>query len=269
MASELLEDISEKLTEEQGISVKKGEENGFEYTLVRVLSERGSSIIGRDIGSYYTLTLPEGNFDRRSCVKPLTGFLRGLVGQGSVLIAALGNPDITPDALGPLTAERILVTRHLRIASPKMFGSLRETILCRPGVLSMSGIESAQQIRAAAELTRPDCVIVIDALAGRDVSMLCRSIQIADTGISPGSGVGNDRQRISRGTLGIPVISVGVPTVADAFDEREDKKAGAMFVTPRDIDFRVRRLSRIIADAVNTALQPSLSREELISLTEE
>ena len=268
MASELLEDISEKLGEERGICVKRGEENGFLYTLVRVLNEKGAALIGRDVGSYFTLELPEGNFDLRRCIRPLANFLRGLTGQGSVLVAALGNPDITPDALGPLTAERILVTRHLRIASPKTFGDLRETSLCRTGVLSMGGIETAQQIKAAAEITKPECVIVIDALAGRSVPLLCRSIQIADTGISPGSGVGNNRERISRGTLGIPVISVGVPTVAEACEPNGDKKAGAMFVTPRDIDFRVRKLSRIIAGAVNTALHPTLTWEEIEELTE-
>lgn len=269
LASELLEDISEKTGGEHGISVKKSTENGFDCTLVRVLNENGSALLGRDIGSYFTLELPEGSFTAKECIKPLSAFLSTLVGHGSVLVSALGNPDITPDALGPLTAERILVTRHLRIASPKLFAHLRETSLCRAGVLSMGGIESAQQIKAAAEITHPDCIIVIDALAGRNVSMLCRSIQISDTGISPGSGVGNNRERISRGTLGIPVISIGVPTVTDAFIDKGDNKEGAMFVTPRDIDLRVRKLSRIIACAINTALQPTLSAEEIEELTEE
>ena len=266
MAAELLADVAEELSEKNGISVKKGRENGFEYTLVRILNEKGASLIGRDIGSYYTLTLPEGRFDIHECAKPAAAFLRTLLDEGSILTAMLGNPDITPDALGPLTAERILVTRHLRIASPKMFGHLRETSLCRTGVLSMGGIESAQQIKAAVSITQPEAVIVVDAFAGREVSMLCRSIQISDTGISPGSGVGNSRERISRGTLGIPVISIGVPTVADAFSESEGEP---MFVTPRDIDARVRRLSRLIAEIINTALQPALSADELNMLTED
>ena len=185
-----------------------------------------------------------------------------------VLLAALGNPDITPDALGSLAAGQLLVTEHLKRSNPASFAAFRGTLLCRPGVLGTSGVESARQIRALCQETGPDLVIAIDALAGADLQLLCRSVQICNTGIAPGSGVGNAREALDRETLGVPVLALGVPTVVDASALSPDPELKGMFVTPRSIDSQVRACGRLIAWGVNLALHEGLSIEEMQLLLE-
>ena len=170
-----------------------------------------------------------------------------------MLVAALGNPDITPDALGSLAAGSILVTRHLKKSGSPGFEGFFSLALCRPGVLGTSGIETASQVSVLCRELAPSFVIAIDALAGTEADRLGRAVQVSDAGISPGSGVGNDRQELSKNSLGVPVVSIGVPTVIDAGLFGGDALSG-MFVTPRSIDSLVRSGARVIGYAVNMAV---------------
>jgi len=147
----------------------------------------------------------------------------------------------------------------------KEFPQFNSVSLCRPGVLGTSGIESADQIRCLCSFTTPQLVVVIDALAGSDVNRLCRCIQISDAGISPGSGIGNNRSELSHAVLGVPVISIGMPTVIDASNFGAADFKG-MFVTPRAIDSLVRMGARVIAYGLNLALHNNLSIEDIDSL---
>lgn len=259
MAAELIAGLDDALGAESGIRIRRGTRGLCELLTVEVTSERGAALIGKEVGVYHTLTLPRPLASLwRDCVGALSELIKPLLppSPGCVLVAALGNPDVTPDALGPLAAENILVTRHLPLSSPE-FSGLGCVALCRTGVLGTGGIETAAQIRALVSLTSPSAVIAIDALAGREAESLCRSIQISTAGISPGSGVGNDRERLDAQTLGVPVLSVGVPTVADL------SPSSSLFVTPRDIDVQVRTTAKLIAYALDLALHPGLTVEEL------
>ncbi|MGN0675213.1 MAG: GPR endopeptidase [Oscillospiraceae bacterium] len=194
----------------------------------------------------------------------------------TALIAGLGNSDITPDALGPLVVSQIIATRHLRDVLPEghELKQLNRVSAIAPGVLGQTGIEAAEIIRSLCDSVKPDCVIVIDALACSDISRLGSTIQLTDTGISPGSGVQNRRKELSETTLGIPVIAIGVPTVVDMHTIVEnitgnppDKHLPNMMVTPRDIDKLVERTARLIAYSINKAVQPMLTIEDITALS--
>ena len=182
---------------------------------------------------------------------------------------------MTPDAVGPAAVGHLLITRHLGEALP----GLRPVAAAAAGVLGTTGMEAAEWVRGLAERVEPAAVIVIDALAARSVERLCTAVQIADTGIVPGSGVGNARMALTRETLGVPVISVGVPTVVDAatlaldllgegapLPEGLRRREGELFVTPRDVDQQVRETARVVGCGVNLALQPSLTVADLEAL---
>lgn len=253
-----------------GVRAEDGLLHGLPLTSVEILDEQGAQALGKAPGRYYTLTLPsplsrgDTRFeDGASAVAELLRHtLPGSLRKG-VLIAALGNPDVTPDALGSLAAGSILVTRHLKLHGEPAFRDFSSTLLCRTGVLGTTGVESAVQIRALCKTLRPSCVIAIDALAGTDLAGLCRSVQICDTGIAPGSGVGNDRQALNTASLGIPVLAVGVPTVIDASGLADDNALGDLFVTPRFIDSAVRSTARLIAYGINLAVHPGLSISDI------
>ena len=261
MASELRRQHTGEL---HGVCCMTETLHGQEVFAVDITDAEGARALGKPEGHYYTLTLPRW-FDRGSESFPETvKALSALIGRclpaahEDVIVAALGNPDITPDALGSLAAGSILVTRHLKEKESEKFPQFCSLALCRPGVLGTSGIESAAQIQTLCRAVRPQLVVVIDALAGSEAEALCRSVQVSDAGICPGSGVGNDRQEISAATLGVPVVSIGVPTVIDAGFLGDGNFKG-MFVTTRDIDSLVRHGARLIAYALNLALHHGLS----------
>ena len=249
-----------------GITAREESVRGLPVTSVEVRDEQGAQRLGKPRGQYYTLELP-GCFTRGTEQFPDTAaaigdlIVRCFRGAAPklALIAALGNPDITPDALGSLAASNLLVTRHLKSRQPETFRSFTATALCRTGVLGTTGVESALQIRMLCRELRPDCVIAIDALAGADFSRLCRTVQICDSGIAPGSGVGNDREALDQSTLGTPVIAIGVPTVADAALLSREQAMSSLFVTPRTIDSDVRAAARLIAYGINLALHRDLT----------
>lgn len=209
--------------------------------------------------------------------RAIAGVLGELMGpeekRGGVLVVGLGNRAITPDAIGPKVHEHTLVTRHLVHQAPEHFGSYRPVASLAAGVLGTTGMESGELVQAVCRRLKPALVVAVDALASRSLDRLCRTVQISDTGIVPGSGVGNHRFALDRKTLGAPVLAVGVPTVvygatlaADLLG-RDDLpplgRGGELLVTPKDIDSQVSDLSKVIAYGINLAIQPELSIQDL------
>ena len=280
-ARELWQERAGAVTALPGVEARDSLREGIPVNTVRVLDGRGESALGKPQGTYVTLTL-EGLANREEdifqrSVRALAGemgqLLRSLPGDGLVLVAGLGNRAITPDAIGPKVHQNTLVTRHLVRQMPEHFGALRPVASVTAEVMGNTGMESGELVRAVCEKLRPVCVIAVDALASRSLKRLCKTVQIADTGITPGSGVGNHRMGLTQDTLGVPVIALGVPTVVDGAtlaadllgtDELPDLNEGRdLLVTPKDIDSQVSDLSKVIGYGISMALQPGLSLEEL------
>ncbi len=265
LASEARKLLSPEIGEAQGVIAREETLYGLPVVAVEIISDSGAKALGKPQGKYYTLTLPprfeRGAPDFAHAARAVGALIRRCAPGGvtDCLIAALGNPDITPDALGSLAAESVLVTRHLKRHAAPGFDALASTALCRTGVLGTTGVESAAQLRALTREVTPQLIIAVDALAGCEVEGLCRTVQISSGGIAPGSGVGNDREVLSREALGVPVVAVGVPTVIDAAAFAPDVGLRGMFVTPRDIDALVRAAGRVIGYGINLALNPDIS----------
>lgn len=268
---------ADKQHDDGGIAIKKYNTSGIHVSNVEILTDKAADEIGKPVGKYVTLE-SEGAvsiFDIDSLLDLLSAELRGLVGKvKNVLVVGIGNTTVTPDALGPKVAERVLATRHIsdELAEKIGLNGLKPVSVLSPGVLGQTGIEVKEIINGAVKYVKPDAVILIDALAAREVSRLGSTVQISNTGISPGSGVGNARAEISEKTLGVKCITIGVPTVVDAttlcFDltGKESRDHEPLIVTPRDIDRLIERSSKVISDAVNIALQPEIDRDILLSV---
>ncbi len=270
-----------------GVRSEETEREGFPVTTVTVTDPEAGKAIGKPPGVYITLELDgllrreENAFHR--AVRAIAEELSPLLPEGPALVAGLGNRAVTPDVIGPLAVEHLLVTRHLVEQVPDLFGHMRPVAASAPGVLASTGVESADAVAALARELRPACVIVIDALASRSLERLCRTVQLSDAGVVPGSGVGNHRLALNRETLGVPVFAVGAPTVVDgatlAMDLLEQARASApgrealsggedLFVTPRDIDSRAADLSKALGYGISLALNPSLTVDDLTMLLE-
>lgn len=281
-AKELWQQSVSEQTKLEGVQAEQSSREGFEVDTVRVLDARGEQALGKPAGTYVTVTLDglqrreEDAFCRaaRAIAEELNELLGGLPADAPVLVAGLGNRAITPDAIGPLVHEYTMVTRHLVEQVPEHFGDFRPVASLSAGVLGTTGVESGSLIHAVCKEIRPACVIAVDALASRSLHRVCRTVQLADTGIVPGSGVGNHRKALNRESLGVPVIAVGVPTVVDgatlAMDllgqEELPKLADGvenLMVTPRDIDAQVADLSKVIGFGINLALHHGLSVEDV------
>ncbi|MBS7389979.1 MAG: GPR endopeptidase, partial [Oscillospiraceae bacterium] len=252
-------------------------------TKISVLDKEAAEVIGKPVGEYITVELDEFSYDTELLddrMKSISTQISSLLpkGDGTVLVAGIGNKDITPDALGPRCAEGIFSTRHITSELAEEIGLDRLNPVCSlaTGVLGQTGIETGEIIKSVADAIKPKAVIVIDALAAAGLERLGRTVQITDTGITPGSGVGNKRAEISKNTLGVPVIAIGVPTVVDAVTLAKDMtgnkiatesaEAQNMMVTPREIDVMIERASKLIALCVNCALQPKTDPELLLSV---
>lgn len=270
----------------RGVTVDELSIGLAKITRIRVENEEGAAALSRPKGNYITIEVPPfsdtaGEIDERLTAVS-TELVKLLPEEGEILVAGLGNSDITPDALGPKAAARVLATRHIsgELARSAGLGDLRKVSVVSPGVLGQTGIETGELLAGIAEKTHPAAVIAVDALASRRLSRLGCTIQISDTGISPGSGVGNHRQEISRKTLGVPVIAVGVPTVVDAAtlvcdlagatdEERSRLKAAveprgaSMVVTPREIDLLIDRAADMVSLGINQALHPHILPEDM------
>ena len=284
-AKELWEESARETGALRGVEAWSETREGFPIETVHILDQRGERALGKPAGRYVTLTMDgllrreEDAFPRaaRAVGRELGQHLDRSAPGGLALVVGLGNRAITPDAVGPKVHEHTLVTRHLVEGLPEHFGSFRPVASLSAGVLGTTGMESGELVQAVCRDLKPACVIAVDALASRSLERLCRTVQLSDTGIAPGSGVGNHRQALDRETLGVPVLAVGVPTVVEAATLALDllgREDGAqlpgdgLFVTPREVDSRVADLARVIGYGVSLALNPELSVEELTMLLE-
>ena len=273
--------------EVSGVSVEEfyDEEREIRVTEVKILTENGAKTMRKPIGTYITmemanLVLPDEEYHQQvaeELAKYVGNILKIDKSDYTALVVGLGNRDVTPDALGPHTVECLNVTRHIVREYGKYAMGEEEAHMVSaiaPGVMAQTGMETYEIIKGIVEMISPDVVFVVDALAARNTKRLNRTIQIADTGIHPGSGVGNHRNEISKDTLGVPVIAIGVPTVVDAAtivrDTMENLVASldddnkyemiqdliaphlyGMFVTPKDIDESIDRIGATIAAGLN------------------
>ena len=282
-AKALWEKSAGKTTKLAGVRARERERDGFAVTDVHILDRRGEAALGKPAGRYVTLELPPLARDVRPAAEALAAELRRLLrlqpGQG-VLVAGLGNEAVTPDALGPLCLRGLFLTRHLIRHLPEQFGGVRPVSAVAPGVLATTGMESLELVRGAVRHVRPACVLAVDALAAAAPERLCRTFQLSDAGIVPGSGVGNHRNALTEETLGVPVIAIGIPTVVDAAtivgDALEKLMSGEkefdavkymgqhrmafaelnnMYMTGKDIDSVIKRVSYTVSEGINIAME--------------
>ena len=294
-----------------GVEVDVENKEDYTVTRVKVVEEVGARIIGKPKGNYITIEVPklrENDKDLQDeAGKVLAEEVANIVNlndQSVIMVVGLGNWNVTPDALGPRVVEHLLVTRHIKEYVPDQIDEgVRSVCAVAPGVLGITGIETSEIIRGIVDRVKPDLVIAIDALASRKMDRISTTIQLADTGINPGSGVGNNRKELSRESMGVPVIAIGVPTVVDAatmasdtidmvvdslmkespkdgefynmlkvMDKTEKYKlinevitpfVGNLMVTPKEIDRLIDDIAVVIANGLNIALHPSINQEDI------
>lgn len=285
-ARELWQESAGETTKLPGVKARHTKREGYGLDRVEILDDQGAQALGKPVGTYVTLDL-SSYWDRKSdffprAVRALGEELKHLLPkEGAGLVVGLGNPAMTPDSIGPDAADHILVTRHLLRAMPRQFSGFRPVSVLRTGVLGTTGTESAELVRGVAAEVKPDFIIAVDALASRRLGRVCATVQLSDTGIVPGSGVGNSRAALNRETLGVPVFAIGVPTVVDgatlAADLLEEAgvtgldpkalagKSQPLMVTTQDVDAQVKDLSKVIGYSINWALQ-DLEIEDIDSL---
>ncbi|MEI3162465.1 MAG: GPR endopeptidase [Lachnospirales bacterium] len=295
-----------------GIDVKKEEcklENTY-LTVVEITNAKGAEQMGRPIGTYITLEsefIKENDIEaHEKLIEILSKKIKNLCPKNlnTTLVIGLGNLHITPDSLGPKAIDKILVTRHIKDTVPDdINNSVASVAALAPGVMGMTGIETVEVVKGVTDRVKPDLVIAIDALAARKVSRVNSTIQLSNTGVAPGAGVGNKRKTLNEDSLGVPVIAIGVPTVVDAATMandtiekvidallKESKKGSSfynmlkdtaeeekynlikdvldpytenMFVTPKEVDAVVENIVNIIANSINIALHPGININDI------
>lgn len=289
-----------------GVSVEEATDGDFiNITRVSVDNETGAGRLGKPCGNYVTIEMPRRFYGQqkiyeqmcRSCAKELKAVIDKTLKEGqSVLVAGLGNRNITADALGPKVVDSLMITRHLKKYIPEEIDEgIRPVCAIAPGVLGITGIETEEIIRGLVEQVKPSMVIVIDALCSGSVERINTTIQITDTGITPGAGVGNKRKTINSESLGVPVIAIGVPTVVDAatiaaagldialnisescrelsqLDDGEryeriksaiEPEFGNMIVAPKDVDNIIADISSVIANGINISLHEGITLSDI------
>lgn len=292
LALEAREGMEEGSEELRGVTVEEfyNEQSEVKVTKVVIETKNSAKVLGKPMGTYITLEAPamaqpDEDYHKEiseELAKQFKEIIPDLSGELSVLVVGLGNRDVTADALGPNVVDNLTITRHMvKEFGKAAYGKNRIHMVSGlvPGVMAKTGMESAEIIKGVIERTKPDVVIIIDALAARSTKRLNRTIQITNTGIHPGSGVGNHRNSITEESMGVPVIAVGVPTVVDAatiindalekvmrrlsaeaveWQEEVQNSLGElynMYVTGKDVDYEIKQISHIICDAINTALE--------------
>ncbi|MBQ6816415.1 MAG: GPR endopeptidase [Clostridia bacterium] len=267
-----------------GKQIKSFKETHGEITInrIKIATEGEAQKLQKPIGNYITIEFPNLINNGGDCsltenllAKELTKLLPE--NKNCILVVGLGNPKITSDSLGPITANRILATRHISkelARQIKLSGLKNVAVLC-PGVLGQTGIEVSEILLGISKTVNLDCIIVVDALCAAETKRLGCTVQLSDTGISPGSGIGNHRKEISAISMGVPVIAIGIPTVIYAATIATDlteytpdfnNKLTELIVAPKDIDIITERAATIISNAVNIALQPKIEPEILKAL---
>ncbi|MBU3202999.1 GPR endopeptidase [Clostridium algidicarnis] len=296
----------------EGIVVKEDiPYEDIKVTKVSITNEEGEKNMGKPIGNYITIDIPEFTYydgeTMNRVSKVVADSLSKIINKDkhrNTLVIGLGNWNVTPDALGPRVISKTMITRHLKELIPdKIDEKIASVSALSPGVLGLTGIETVEIVKGVVDKTKPDLIICVDALASRRLDRVNRTIQISDTGISPGSGLKNHRKALNIETLGIKVIAIGVPTVVDAatiandsidlvldemikestkggefynmlksidknekgrlIEELLSSKGGDLIVTPKEVDIIVDSVSRVISNGINLALQPSLDLEDI------
>jgi len=295
----------------KGVDIEKEEKESYIVTRIKVLNKEGSENIHKPIGTYITIDVPRLNKSDEDLKDEISQVVaKEIKGLGKnkenskILIVGLGNWNITPDALGPKVVERVLVTRQFFINYNKEIDeTVANVAALSPGVMGITGIETGEIIKGVVEKVKPDLVIAVDALASRKMDRVSTTIQISDTGINPGAGVGNNRMEFNESTIGVPVIAIGIPTVVDAativndtldliIDSlKSEANVGSEFynllsqisseekysliqevlnpymknvvVTPTDIDILIDDLSIIVANGLNMALHPGIDLKDV------
>lgn len=293
LALEARESISEADSELRGVRVEEyyREKEDIQVTKVIIDTKNAAKAMGKPIGTYVTMEVPamldpDEGYHReisRCLAEVLKEMMPGSDTEQSVLVVGLGNREVTADALGPQVVDNLYITRHVVKAYGKAAYNKKEMNLVssiEPGVMAKTGMETAEIVKGVIMETEPDIVIVVDALAARSTKRLNRTIQITNTGIHPGSGVGNHREALTEESLGVPVIAIGVPTVVDAAtivgdalekllteDSEFDRvkymgqhrsafvELNNMYMTGKDIDAVIKRVSFTVSEGINMALE--------------
>ncbi len=275
-------------TDLPGVKITESAVGECKKTFIEITNEASAEKLGKGVGKYITLEMNRFSDDAvasENRVSAITESLKELLpkGNGTVLVAGVGNADMTSDALGPKTASKIIATRHIGKSLMRNAGfnePLRPVSAISTGVLGQTGLESSEYIKCICSDVKPSCVITVDALAAGSVKRVGITIQMSNTGIAPGSGIGNTRKRIDEAYLGVPVIAVGIPTVVDAVslaceicegnaeDISDDNlnEAEGLVVAPKDVDLLVENASYLLALSMNCALQPTLTAEEIYNI---
>ena len=284
-AKEMYHENAGDTSDIEGVRAATEDFEGITVTTVEILNEKGKEALQKEIGTYITIEMPafreHGHLFYQSGSRAVENALNRLtkLKKGEdVLVVGLGNRNITPDALGSLVTDKLIVTRHLHELMPDAVKNLGSVSCVAPGVMGITGMETAEIIRRIVPLVKPKAILAVDALAARSLNRVSTTVQLSDTGISPGSGIGNRRAALSRDTLGIPVIAIGVPMVIDsetlihdAFLSRNlDASAEESFctqseqliVTPKDVDRILTHMSGLVAAGINMALH-GLTLEEV------
>ncbi|MBQ4518329.1 MAG: GPR endopeptidase [Clostridia bacterium] len=310
LAIEVHEMLTETAAELSGVTVHKEQKHNARISRVKIETLRAQHQMGKPIGNYITIEFPDVNIAEgedyenlcRTMAEELSALLP-LQKNNTVLVVGLGNQNITPDALGPSVVSRLMVTRHLLQYIPDQIDEgIRPVCAISPGVLGITGMETGEVIRGVTDKIHPDAVIVVDALAARSMDRISTTIQLCDTGISPGAGVGNNRKELNKSSLGVPVIAVGVPTVIDAATiatdtlqlavqkENSDKlcrelaamdreeqytilkealpeSLNGFMVTPKDVDLFIERVAKVVANGINLSLHKNITFQDIAAYT--
>lgn len=308
---EIYKNESKSENEIPGVEFHEENDGDIKVTTVKVKSDEGEKIIGKMKGTYITMNIPTfTHYDSdtmdevsRTLARVLSSLIK-VDNHTTTLVIGLGNWNITPDSLGPKVVSKLMVTRHLKQLVPDTIDdSISPVCAMAPGVLGITGIETSEVVKSVVDKIKPDLLICIDALAARRMERVNTTIQIGDTGIAPGSGIGNKRKELNEKTLGIPVIAIGVPTVVDAgtmandtidlvidemisnateggkfynmlksVDKQEKENLinevlkpyiGELVVTPKEVDVIIESISKVIANGINITLQPNLDLQDI------
>lgn len=306
-----LKQMAKDTGEPEGVDVTNAGTDDIKITRVKVTSPKGEEAIGKPMGNYITLEVPGLRYHQqelyentcKELAKELTSIIK-LNEKDTVLVVGLGNWNVTPDALGPKVVSSLMVTRHLLQYVPEEVDEgVRPVCAIAPGVLGLTGIETGEIVKGIVEKIKPKLVIAIDALASRKMGRVSTTIQLCDTGIAPGAGVGNKRMELNEQSLGVPVIGIGVPTVVDAatmandtidlvldslikqadkgtdfytmlkgldrdtkyglIQEVLDPYIGNLIVTPKEVDDIIERISKVIANGLNIALHKGITLQDV------
>lgn len=296
LALETHQSFTEKAEELKGVEVIDKSTKDISITQVIIQTEEASSKMGKPIGNYITMQFSNLRYmDKKAYEKAcrqVADEIKMLIeddAEKPILVIGLGNRAITSDSLGPEVIDRLIITRHLFSQAPEILSdNFASVCAIAPGVLGITGIETEEVVSAVCKKVNPCAVIVVDALAARSIDRIANTVQICDTGIHPGAGVGNNRREISEKTLGIPVIAIGVPTVVDAatiaedtlslafsdlaeklpFDEilrsgKISKEILNFTTTPKEIDILIKKTAEVVANGINFALHDNITFEDI------